>query len=169
MQNRPRVGISACLVGEAVRYDGGDKFHEIIHRFIVPHVELIPICPEREAGLGIPRPPIELTQMDRGVSLRGVSDPGFDPTDAILQVARSVIEDELQLDGYIFKSRSPSCGVHHVPVRVYGGLEKTGRGVFAEAILHHYPGLCVTEEGELSTETACAAYIERLGKAKVQE
>jgi uncharacterized protein YbbK (DUF523 family)/uncharacterized protein YbgA (DUF1722 family) len=145
------LGVSACLIGQAVRYDGQDKHHNFIAEVLAEHFVLIPFCPEVAIGLGVPRPAIQLIAGDPfHPRARGVDDPSTDVTDRLQDFAREVTASQPTLSGYIFKSRSPSCGLRDTTV--YGaGMEPvaTGTGIYAGAILSNVPLLPAIDEDQL--------------------
>jgi uncharacterized protein YbbK (DUF523 family) len=146
---RPRVGVSACLVGQRVRYDGGHKREAFVAGTLARLVELVPVCPEVEVGMGTPRPPVQLIRIGSGVRM---IDPasGADHTGAMRRfTARRIAAlARERLDGYVLKSGSPSCGPAHVPIHpARGGRpRRRGRGLFAAALLATWPGLPVEDE-----------------------
>ena len=110
------VGVSSCLLGEAVRYDGGHKHDRYVTGVLGRYFEYVPWCPEALAGLGVPRPPIRLTGDPDAPRAVRVADAAADVTDALLAVARRATPDMGALRGYIFKRGSPSCGMARVKV-----------------------------------------------------
>src|SRR4026209_2097414 len=108
----PRLGVSACLLGDEVRYDGGHKRNVTLIDVIGPQVELVPVCPEVEVGMGTPREPLELVRDERGLRMITVT-TRVDYTDRMNDWAeRRVRELERSgIDGYVLKSGSPSCGL----------------------------------------------------------
>ena len=161
---KPRLGVSACLLGGAVRFDGGHKRNRFLVDVLGAHVEWVPVCPEVEIGLGIPRPAIRLES--RGDALALV-DPksGADHTAAMAAFsARRVRElEELGLCGYVLKKSSPSCGMERVKVFASGGMPRpNGRGIYAAALLEVFPNLPVEEEGRLSDPVLRENFIERV-------
>jgi uncharacterized protein YbbK (DUF523 family) len=134
---RPRVGISRCLLGDHVRYDGGHKRSDVILEACGPVVEWVPVCPEVEAGMPVPREPIELQHQPGGLRLiAGVS--GRDWTDAMRVFAAGRVQAlaDAGISGYILKSGSPSCGLE-------------GPGLFAQALLDLLPQLPIEDETRL--------------------
>ncbi|MFP6672374.1 MAG: DUF523 domain-containing protein, partial [Pirellulaceae bacterium] len=113
LPDKPRIAVSACLAGEAVRYDGDHKRHPQVVGLLASLFELIPVCPEVEIGLGIPREPIQLEQTTAGTRLVSVQSRQ-DYTLRMQQFARrtAVQIESWQACGYLLKSRSPSCGLH---------------------------------------------------------
>jgi uncharacterized protein YbbK (DUF523 family)/uncharacterized protein YbgA (DUF1722 family) len=144
-----RVGVSACLLGEPVRYDGGHKRDAFLTDVLGRHVEWVPVCPEVELGLGVPRPPIDLVDVDGAPRLRVVT-TGEDLTDKMRAYAawRAKGLASLELDGYVVKSKSPSCD--------------RARGLFAEALAEAMPQLAMEDEARLARASVRAHFVERL-------
>jgi uncharacterized protein YbgA (DUF1722 family)/uncharacterized protein YbbK (DUF523 family) len=149
--NDIRIGISSCLLGQQVRFDGGHKRDHFVNDVFGPFVEFVPVCPEVESGMPIPRESIRLVQAD-GIRLLGTKS-GNDHTSAMQRFcARKVRElEKLDLSGYVLKKGSPSCGLERI--RIYqetGGVpSRSGRGMFAEALIEALPDLPVEDEGRL--------------------
>jgi uncharacterized protein YbbK (DUF523 family) len=144
----PRVGVSACLLGRAVRWDGGHKWSALVEG-LGRCVEWVAVCPEVELGLGVPRPPIDWVEPEGGGGPRLVIlADGRDITEEMARHAARRI-DELAagggLDGYVLKARSPSCGL--------------GRGAFARVLAARMPGIPLIEEGDLEDEGRRAAFL----------
>ena len=165
---RPRVGISRCLLGDAVRYDGGHKHNAVLLSALGALVEWIPVCPEVEAGMGTPREAIDLVESDDGVPagqarvrLLGVSSRS-DWTETVTTFAAAHVATLADLDGYVLKSDSPSCGLHGVRVQGSGGVARVGRGLFAEALVQMLPALPVEEETRLGDVAVRDEFIRRV-------
>ena len=159
---RLRLGVSSCLLGEAVRYDGSDEHdHWVADRF-GPMVEWVRVCPEAEAGLGIPRPKIQLETADGSVRVREV-DASTDHTDRLQGWADERLGDlDLgTLDGYVFKARSPSCGVNGVDVFDDGNAVDRARGFFAERLLAVDPHLPTCDEDDVQVPERRRHFLER--------
>jgi uncharacterized protein YbbK (DUF523 family) len=160
MEIKPKVGVSQCLLGDAVRYDGRSKANSIVIEKFAEIFELIPVCPEVEAGLGIPRPPVELTGSIESPKLTGRDDPSLDVTSLMQSYCNKKPAELSHLSGFIFKSRSPSCGVNSTPVYIDGHCaSETGRGIFAKHFCKAYPELPVIEETELKIENLTDSFI----------
>ena len=158
--SNPLVGVSQCLLGDAVRYDGKSKANQIVLQQLSPLFELVPVCPEVEAGLSIPRPPVQLTGSIENPKLIGRYDPSIDITIIMLQYCNTKPAELNQLEGFIFKSRSPSCGLNSTPVFKNGKcFTETGRGVFAKKLCETYPDLAVIEDNELTDEKLLNEFI----------
>ena len=146
-----RLGISACLLGEEVRYDGGHKLDRYLTDTLGRYVEYVPVCPEAEAGFGIPREAMHLEGDPNGPRLV-TRQTKRDLTEPMLEWAKKrVLELEAQdLCGFIFKSRSPSSGMERIPVYNEKGMPvKKGVGLFARTFMDHFPLLPVEDEGRL--------------------
>ena len=151
---RPRIGISACLLGREVRYDGGHKRDRWLTEVLGPLVEWVPVCPEVEIGMGVPRETVRLVRISENGAVRMMTTvTGVDHTDTMERWV-SVRLDELakeELRGYILKKDSPSCGMEGVKIYDAGAtLNETGRGLFADALMRRFPSLPVEDEGRLA-------------------
>lgn len=146
-----KIGISACLFGEPVRYDGGHRRDPFLVEILGRYVTFVPVCPEVECGLGVPREAMRLTGDPAAPRLVTIH-TGQDLTDRMKKWAdRRVAELEKEnLCGFIFKSRSPSSGMERVKVYQGGGAPvKTGVGLFAKAFIARFPLLPVEDDGRL--------------------
>lgn len=160
--SRIRVGISSCLLGAPVRYDGHHKLDTFLRDTLGAQFEFVPVCPEVAIGLGVPRPPIRLTGPTTAPRAVGRDDPALDVTVKLLAYGRTVARELDDISGYIFKSRSPSCGMAHVPVTGGRGRARGGRGLFAQAIMQARPLLPVEEDGRLGDPELRDNFIERV-------
>jgi uncharacterized protein YbgA (DUF1722 family)/uncharacterized protein YbbK (DUF523 family) len=162
---RPRIGISACLLGEEVRFDGGHKRDRFLTDVLGPHVEWVRVCPEVEVGMGTPRETLRLVRDGDGLLRMKTTRTGVDHTAAMERWSRQRL-DELageDLSGYVLKKDSPSCGMERVKVFGDGGMpQRSGRGLFAAALLDRFPSLPVEEEGRLSDPILRENFIERV-------
>jgi uncharacterized protein YbbK (DUF523 family)/predicted RNA-binding protein with PUA-like domain len=162
---RPAVGVSACLLGQEVRYDGGHKRDRWISGELARRVRFVPVCPEMEIGLGTPRPPIRLEEGSLGVRLVEPSS-GRDLTATMRRFAegRARALREMGIAGFVLKARSPSCGIDDVEVRPRGGgaARRGERGRFADALLRILPGLPVADEERLRDPRARRAFLGRV-------
>jgi uncharacterized protein YbgA (DUF1722 family)/uncharacterized protein YbbK (DUF523 family) len=161
---RLRVGISACLLGHEVRWDGGHKRDAFLTETLGGFVEWVPVCPELELGLGVPRETIHLTGDPRAPRLVGTRS-GTDHTDAMQRLARTRVAalERLGLVGYVLKKDSPSCGMERVRVHGRAGAPaRTGVGVFARTLVGRLPLLPVEEEGRLHDPGLRENFVERL-------
>jgi FdhD protein len=137
--DRPRVGISACLLGEPVRYDGRHKRDAWLVDVFGPQVEWVPVCPEVEAGFGTPRETMHLVDDGKGGLALMTTDTKRDLTDTMQRYAGERVDElaRAELDGYVLKADSPSCGLE-------------GPGLFAAALIARLPGLPVADERQMS-------------------
>jgi uncharacterized protein YbgA (DUF1722 family)/uncharacterized protein YbbK (DUF523 family) len=167
-----KIGVSACLLGERVRFDGGHKRDAFLVDTLGRFVQWVPVCPEVELGLGVPRPSLKLVRRGGGVRLvQAQSDdsdrsgPSADHTEAMLAYARrrvSALARE-ELCGYVLKKNSPSCGMEHVKIYGRSGVpSRDGRGLFAKVLIRAYPNLPVEEEGRLEDPRLRETFIERV-------
>jgi uncharacterized protein YbgA (DUF1722 family)/uncharacterized protein YbbK (DUF523 family) len=159
-----RIGISACLLGEKVRFDGGHKHDRYLTQTLGQYFEWVPVCPEVELGLGTPRETMRLEQAEGGVRLV-MPKSGRDLTDPMCVYATTRVEqlERENLGGYILKSDSPSCGL--MRVRVYGpaGMpSRNGQGLYAKALSERFPYLPIEEEGRLCDPRLRENWIERV-------
>lgn len=157
------IGISQCLLGDAVRYDGADKANEFCISVLSQHANLISICPEVAIGLGIPRPPIQLVQRHE-IALVDVAKGRTDHTAAMTDLAQHKAQElSTVLCGYIFKSKSPSCGLKDIPVFADNGtpLANDGQGLFAATIQSALPTLAVIDENDLADPLKRHHFLER--------
>lgn len=161
---KPKLGISACLLGQKVRYDGGDKRDRFLTDTFGIHVEWVPVCPELEAGMGVPREPVRL--VGNVSDARMVAErSGKDWTSAMERFSSERVHrlKELELSGYIFKKDSPSCGMERVRVYNRDGIpNRAGRGLFASAVIRELPLLPVEEEGRLNDPMLRENFVERI-------
>ncbi len=160
----PRLGVSSCLLGNTVRYDGGHKRDRFVTDLLARFVEWVPVCPELEAGMGVPRPALRLAQ--DGDDVRMVERAsGRDHTAAMERFSRQRVRGLRALDlcGYILKRDSPSCGMERVKIFSDKGMpRRDGRGLFAAALMDALPNLPVEEEGRLNDPRLRDNFIERI-------
>lgn len=150
LAQKPLVGISTCLLGEPVRYDGAHKRDDYLTSVLSAHFDYRPFCPEVGIGLGVPRPPIQLINIDGAIRVRGVREPERDFTEALQQFADRQRSAQTALSGYVLKSKSPSCGMERVKVHgANGGMPQHSSGAYAARLLANFPLLPVEEEGRL--------------------
>lgn len=155
-----RIGVSSCLLGQNTRHDGGNRLDTAVMEFIKTIAESMPVCPEMEIGMGSPRPPIQLVELEDGVKARGVDNPSLDVTEALERVGGR----QSGLSGFILKSRSPSCGVASSNIFSSGGslISSSGYGVFARAVTLRFPLMPVIEETALRDASSRNAFILRV-------
>ena len=157
------IGISSCLLGELVRFDGSHKRDAYINGTLSHYFDFRPCCPEVAIGLGIPRPTIHLVKINNEIRCVGVKDPEFDVTDRLKEYASSQKGFQADLCGYILKKDSPSCGMERV--KVYSGNHQPNRegfGVYAHTMMQNNPLLPVEEEGRLGDPGLRENFIQRV-------
>ena len=161
---KPVIGISSCLLGNNVRYDGGHKLDRFLKDVLGDFVDFIPVCPEVECGLSFPREAMRLVDVNGEIKLL-TQRSGKDITPKMQKWMKTVLEQlkQKKLCGFIFKAKSPSSGMERV--KVYndkGFAEKTGVGIFANAFMQKFPCLPVEEEGRLNDDILRENFIERI-------
>jgi uncharacterized protein YbgA (DUF1722 family)/uncharacterized protein YbbK (DUF523 family) len=161
--NRLRIGISSCLLGDEVRFDGGHKRDRFLTEILSPCVEWVRVCPEVEVGMGVPRETLRLVRVN-GDTRMITTRTGIDHTDAMRTYAARRTSElaAMGLRGYVLKKDSPSCGMERV--KVYGGAvaTRTGVGTYAEVLKARFPALPIEEEGRLSDAVLRENFIERV-------
>ncbi len=168
-----RIGISSCLLGHEVRFDGGHKRDSFLTDTLGRYVEWIPVCPEVEVGMGTPRETVHLVRDLSRASHPGAGAPvrmiapksGADWTDRMVAYAQARVAKlaTLDLSGYVLKSNSPSCGMDRVKVHASGAMpERTGTGLYAAVLHARMPTLPVEEEGRLCDPRLRENFVERV-------
>jgi uncharacterized protein YbgA (DUF1722 family)/uncharacterized protein YbbK (DUF523 family) len=152
---RPRLGVSSCLLGEPVRFNGGHSRNRFLTGELGPYVDWVPYCPEMEIGLGAPRETLRLTADGRLVSRSGAADH---------TAAMAALPLRAGLDGYVFKAKSPSCGIHGITRYAPSGqpMDHRGRGVFAQRMTARFPLLPTEDEGRLNDPGLREGFVERI-------
>lgn len=159
-----RLGVSTCLLGENVRYDGGHARARFVTDVLGKWVEYVPVCPEVEIGMGIPRPAIRLIEGPEGVRLIAPA-TGEDFTERMTSYSAGRIEEleQLGLDGYVLKKSSPSCGMERIKAYFQEMPSRRDQaGIFARELLQRWPGLPVEEDGRLNDPALRENFIERI-------
>lgn len=158
-----RIGVSSCLLGNAVRYDGQHKRDAYVERFLANQFELVPICPEVGIGMGVPRPPMRLVGHPSHPRARGIANSALDNTEKLRDYAQQILREYGDLCGYVFKARSPSCGLMAVDVFDHeGAVVGAGQGVFAAAIVASGAQFPMVEESQLSDASTRESFIARV-------
>ena len=161
---RMRIGVSQCLLGENVRFDGGHKRNEYMLDTLGKWFDFVPVCPEMEIGLGTPRESLRLVQAGREVRLVAPKS-GSDHTTTMREysIRRAKQIEPSNLVGYVLKKDSPSCGMERVKVYTGSGMpSKNGRGFFAAAVMDLMPALPVEEEGRLADPRLRENFVSRV-------
>lgn len=160
--SRIRLGISSCLLGERVRFDGNHKQDHYITGTLADVFDFVPVCPEVGIGLGVPRPTIHLIGTAQAPRAVGVNDPGLDVTDKLIRYGQHMAGRLDDISGYLFKSRSPSCGMERVKLHDGPGGGKQAVGLYAREILRAHPLLPAEEEGRLGDPLLRDNFLERV-------
>ncbi len=164
MEKKIRVGISTCLLGEDVRYDGGHKLDRYLTDTLGQYVDYVPVCPEVECGLGVPREAMRLVGNAESPRLVTVK-TRQDLTGRMLAWATKRVKELEREDlcGFIFKSGSPSSGMERVKVYNERGMpEKKGKGIFARIFMEHFPLVPVEDEGRLHDPALRENFVENI-------
>ena len=151
MSDKIRLGVSSCLLGEMVRFDGGHQLDRYLRDTLGQYVEYVPVCPEVEMGLPTPRETLRLVEKDEGTRLV-FSKSGDDITERMLTWAQKRVREleRENLCGFVFKAKSPSSGKERVKLYDRNGIpSKQGVGLFARTFMAHFPLLPVEEDGRL--------------------
>lgn len=156
------VGISSCLLGHQVRYDGAHKYDSYIEQTLGQYFEFRPFCPEVESGMGVPRPAIQLQETPRGIRTICVKDHNQDVTERLQGVSTQQHDWLANLSGYILKKDSPSCGMQRVKVYKNNIPVRNGTGIFAGYLQQTFPELPVEEEGRLGDPTLRENFVQRV-------
>ncbi len=162
---KPLVGVSSCLLGDNVRYNGKTKLNSVVRLDIGKSVEFYPVCPETESGMPVPREPMDL--FVKGETIRMITlESGMDKTDVISEwIEKKLLElSKKKLCGFILKARSPSCAVCSAKIHEPTGVKTDGCGLFAGALIRNFPKLPIVEEENLQNEAERNEFIRRIAK-----
>ena len=171
LKNKPlTIAVSACLLGEWVRYDGGHRSCCFVTETLANLFDLVAVCPEVAVGMGVPRPMIHLVDQGGDVRVVRLDDPRHDETERLQQYGNRMVAELAGVCAYVFKSRSPSCGLSS-PLSPSG----VAPGVFAQVMRQAWPEMPMVEEGQLLDEQAQRRFIaqavaygqHRMGEMKV--
>lgn len=161
------VGISSCLLGEEVRYDGGHRQNSFIKYKLAEIFDFVPFCPEVAIGLGVPRDPLQLVNKENRIRCLGVKDEKIDVTDPLINYAQTINNSHTQLCGYIFKRGSPSCGIKNVKTFNFDqkdpdSFKATGVGIYARQVMLNQPLLPVADEDDMDDVLMRENFIQRV-------
>lgn len=162
-----RIGISSCILGREVRFDGGHKLDRFIRDTLGAYVEFVPVCPEVEIGLGVPRETLRLVRGTSGQTLLIAPKSGTSHTTKMLKYSSKKVSElrNLELCGFIAQRGSPSCGMERVklyPAKEGGAPNKDGRGLFTQVLMERLPLLPIEEIGRLNDPPLRENFIERV-------
>ncbi len=165
MNERPRVGVSSCLLGHLVRYDGEEKRVPWVSEDLASEVDLVPICPEVGAGMSVPRPPIQIVERASGTREIALVSGSGDVHTAMRHYCdsmRAQLEAQ-RIHGYLFKARSPSCGLIDTPYfSESGDILRKGPGIWAETLIARWPTLPVADESAVQDEAGRKDFLRRV-------
>lgn len=158
------IGISSCVIGEKVRFDGGHKHNKFVEKVLSPYFNYIPICPEVGSGMSVPRPTIRLISNEERIALVDSKDSTLDYTDSMLNFARQTANHlkTAELCGYIVCANSPSCGMERVKVYSKNNATKNGVGLYTGVLMEQMPWLPVEEDGRLNDPVLKENFITRV-------
>ncbi|ANU39219.1 DUF523 and DUF1722 domain-containing protein [Vibrio scophthalmi] len=152
MEQEIKIGVSACVLGETVRFDGGHKSSRFVTKELGNHFRFVPVCPEVESGMPVPRPTIRLISDKERIALVETRDASKDHTDSMLAFSRRRIErlQNEDLCGYVVCAKSPTCGMERVKVYGSNSAEKSGIGLYTKELMTRMPWLPIEEDGRLN-------------------
>jgi len=159
-----KVGISACVLGERVRFDSGHKLSKFVTKELTPYFEFVSICPEVGAGMPVPRPTIRLISDEDRISLVETKDPTKEHTKKVISYSQNkvVALEREKLCGYIVCAKSPTCGMERVKIYKKNSAENVGVGVFTNELMKAMPWLPVEEDGRLNDPILKENFITRV-------
>lgn len=162
--NKPKLGISACLMGDEVRFNGGHKESHLCTRELTEYFEFVTACPEVAIGMGIPREPIRLVGDPLSPQAIGTVNKALNVTQPLADYGAKMAEELADICGYIFMQKSPSCGLERVKVYRENGapVDGGGRGIYAQAFCERHPDLPVEEDGRLNDAVLRENFITRV-------
>lgn len=158
------IGISACLLGEKVRFDGGHKNLIFANQVLTKYANYHPICPEVGIGLPVPRPTIRLVEIDQAVSLVDSKTGQQDFTQRMRDFSQKKMPSMQGFNAFIVTSKSPSCGMERLKVYDQSGqqVHRNGVGIFTQTLMQNYPNLPIEEDGRLNDLPLRENFIERV-------
>ncbi len=162
--DKPLVAVSACLLGQKVRYDGKDKYSALISEELAKSCQLIAVCPEMEIGLGVPREKIQLTQVGSEIKVLKINAPAVDVSKPLIDFALQFIQQHA-LSGLVLQDKSPSCGLGNTSLfSVSGSQIGTGSGLFASTVMSRRPSLPVVLASQLQSRQDVSYFLQSLLK-----
>jgi uncharacterized protein YbbK (DUF523 family) len=162
VDKNPVVAVSACLLGQAVRYDGKDKYTSLIAEELKKYCRLIAVCPEIEIGLGVPRAKIQLTQIGSSIKVLKTDGTNSDVSGALQNFAIQFVKQN-SLSGLVLQDRSPSCGVGNTKLfSVSGEQIGVSSGLFAKTIMNLMPNLVVVQASQLQSKSEIEQFVKKI-------
>ena len=159
-----KIGISSCVNGENVRFDGGHKSNKFASKVLAPYFTYVPICPEVGSGMSVPRPSIRLITNEERIALVDSKDSSLDYTDSMVEFSQKTVArlKETEMCGYIVCANSPSCGMERVKVYSKNSATKNGVGLYTQILMKEMPWLPVEEDGRLNDPVLKENFITRV-------
>ena len=162
MNKIPLVAVSACLLGQSVRYDGRDKYTSLIAEELEKYCHLIPVCPEVEIGLGVPRAKIQLTQVGTEIKVLEADQTNIDVTEPLADFAVRFL-NQYSLSGLVLQDESPSCGINNAKLfSITGEQIGLASGLFAKTIMDCLPEVVVVQASQFQGKRDVEAFVKRL-------
>ena len=162
VNKKPAVAVSACLLGQAVRYDGQDKYTSLIAEELNKYCKLIAVCPEVEIGLGVPRTKIQLTQIGTSIKVLKTDGTNSDVSSALQNFAIQFVNQNA-LSGVVLQDKSPSCGVGNTKLFSEAGKQiGLSSGLFAKTIMDLMPNLVVVQASQLLSKHDIEQFVRSL-------
>ncbi|WP_117233211.1 YbgA family protein [Vibrio maerlii] len=151
MTKKVKIGVSACVIGEKVRFDSGHKMNRFVANEIKEYFDYVPVCPEVGIGLSVPRPTIRLMYDEERIALVETKDASRDYTDKMHAFSDAKVDELMgeQLCGYVVCAKSPTCGMERVKVYKKGHADTNGVGLYTKTLMEKMPWLPVEEDGRL--------------------
>ncbi len=151
MASKVKIGVSACVIGEKVRFDSGHKLNRFVANEIKDYFDYVPVCPEVGIGLSVPRPTIRLMSDQERILLVETKDQSIDYTDKMIDFSNSKVDQLMSEDlcGYVVCAKSPTCGMERVKVYKKGHADTNGVGLYTKTLMEKMPWLPVEEDGRL--------------------
>ena len=163
MKQLPIVAVSACLLGQKVRYDGEHKYTRLIAEELNKYCQLIPVCPEVEIGLGVPREKIQLTQVGSTIKVLTLNKAKEDVSADLISFAKKFVTQN-SFSGLILQDKSPSCGVNNTKLYSEAGQQiGLSSGLFAATVMSLLPHVIIVQESQLQNEKEIENFLNRLG------
>lgn len=156
------VGVSSCLIGEKVRYDGCDRLNAYIVDTLGQYFDFRPFCPEMAIGMGVPRPAIQLVKERDKIEAVGVENNELRVTEKLRSIAQHQQHWHVEIYGYIVKKGSPSCGMERVKIYSNGYPRDQGSGLYTRVLMENFPDLPVEDEAGLGDPQLCEDFIQRV-------
>jgi len=158
---KPKIAVSACLLGKKVRYNGKDTKDQFVSEILPRYFEIIPFCPEVEMGMGIPREPVNLISFKGSIKMIGTR-TGKDYTLIARRIGKIMADSLTDVDGIIFQKKSPSCGAEKVKIYTNGVPKRVGTGIFAEIFINQFPDVPYLDSAKLTSFKSSERFIDQV-------